>query len=76
MTEQSKTIHDEQSKTTEEAKFDAEVRAAGGWRSYCLQQAKSDVQKAVAAIDADDWLAADVLLRLAVDYLTDSGVIP
>lgn len=60
--------------TDEKAEFDLAVQAAGGWRSYCLDLAKAHVHEATDAISSADWLRVEILLKLAVDYIADSGV--
>lgn len=44
-------------------------------RHHYLEQAKSDAQEAIVAIEAGDWLRADICLKLAIDEISDAGVL-
>ena len=41
-----------------------------------LDEALNDARNAVSAMEQGDWLRADILLKLAVDTLADTGIIP
>jgi hypothetical protein len=45
-------------------------------RWECLQSALLDAQAAVDALRRGEPLAADVYLKLAIDYIRESGVLP
>ena len=45
-------------------------------RRDLLFQAKVDAQEAVRALLVDDYLRADILLKLAIDHIKDAGVLP
>jgi len=47
-----------------------------GSRAYYLDQAKTDAHEAWIAIQAGDWLRADIFLKLAIDEIKDAGVLP
>jgi hypothetical protein len=60
------------SKTTE-AEID---EPAFGSRDYYLAQATTDVHEAWVAVQAGNWLRADLYLKLAIDEIKDAGVLP
>lgn len=45
-------------------------------REYLLRNALHDARQAVECMERDDWLRADILLKLAVDQIADAGVLP
>jgi hypothetical protein len=45
-------------------------------RKVLFEEALNDARNAVAAMEKGDWLGADILLKLAIDTLADTGVIP
>lgn len=45
-------------------------------REKLLRDATHDVRQALECMEASDWLRADILLKLAVDQLADTGLIP
>ena len=44
--------------------------------AYYLDQAKTDAYEALVAIQAGDWLRADIFLKLAIDEIADAGILP
>ncbi len=45
-------------------------------RVKLLAAALSDIRSAYAAARVDEWLLADVYLKLAVDQIADAGILP
>ena len=45
-------------------------------REKLFRDALHDAMQAVECIEAGDWLRADILLKLAIDQLDDTGLIP
>lgn len=45
-------------------------------RYRLLCSAEHDAKQAVECIEVGDWLKADILLKLAIDQISDSGVLP
>lgn len=45
-------------------------------QAVLLTEATNDVRLALRCMEERDWLRADILLKLAVDTLADTGLIP
>ena len=45
-------------------------------REKLFRDALHDARQAVECMEAGDWLRADILLKLAIDQLDDTGLIP
>ncbi len=45
-------------------------------RDRLLREVEHDTRQALDCMAEGDWLRADILLKLAVDQLADTGLIP
>lgn len=62
---------DDESKTADEPLYSINPS-----RSQLLACATRDARAGVEAMEQGNWLSADILLKLAIDQLADTGLIP